>query len=405
MLHLIAEATEESETLKQMDLLLFKELLLEYPENKIIAEIAGKLIAEDAKEVNEGFNTVTEELRSHGIVRAEEGGQLAMFEKVTQPKVKLTPDEVAVFLRKERESEQEPQLTMFSFGGGQDSWCMLLKFIHDPEFRKRYAPHDLVICMSDTGNEFPWTYKAVKEAEKLCKEQGIAFKFLTPDMGYHTPGWQTLKANLKRNKVILGAAMGNKACTLSLKIGPVDKYMHEFMCNLYGFKDKREKTGWDLYHQKFGVKARVIIGFAKDEEVRAIKSDKLHESLPKWKQKYIQYAYPMLEEGWNRAAAQEIITKYRELMPPSNCMICFYQSDQELVWLERNHPEEFYEWVEMEKAKLDRYAGKVPKNYGVYGTITLLQKLAKAKEKYGHMTDAELWEYKMSHGHCVKSAY
>jgi hypothetical protein len=45
------------------------------------------------------------------------------------------------------------------------------------------------------------------------------------------------------------------------------------------------------------------------------------------------------------------------------------------------------------------------KNYGVYGTITLTEKLDQAKKKYGHWSDEQLWDYKMSHGHCVKSSY
>jgi tRNA(Ile)-lysidine synthase TilS/MesJ len=36
---------------------------------------------------------------------------------------------------------------------------------------------------------------------------------------------------------------------------------------------------------------------------------------------------------------------------------------------------------------------------------TLPVKLLKAVKEYGHMTDDELYDYKMSHGHCVATAY
>jgi len=333
-----------------------------------------------------------------------DGGQLSLFDKVE--KEKITPEMVAARATADREKEPNPQLTLLSFGGGQDSFAILYSMINDKAFRKKYAPNDLVVAMSDTGNEFPYTYKAIKEAQALCKKNNIPFHFITPDQGYHTPGWQNLKANLKRNRVILGAAMGSKACTISLKINVIDKFLHAYMCELYSIPQKQNKQSWQLYADKFGTKARILIGFAKDEEVRVIRSNKLHEFLPLWKRKNIQYVYPLIEEGWNRAIAQQVIGKYRsDIPPPSNCMICFYQSDQELLWLARNYPDEFAEWVEMERVKLERFEGTVPKNYGVYGAITLTQKLEKAKQKYGHMSNEELWEYKMSHGHCVKSAY
>ena len=84
-------------------------------------------------------------------------------------------------------------------------------------------------------------------------------------------------------------------------------------------------------------------------------------------------------------------------------MICFYSSDQEVLWLYRFYPEVYWDWVAMEKAKLAKY--NVEKNYGVYGKITLEQKLEKAQKLYGHWTDDQLNEYKYSHGHCIKSRY
>lgn len=64
----------------------------------------------------------------------------------------------------------------------------------------------------------------------------------------------------------------------------------------------------------------------------------------------------------------------------------------------------FYQWVQIEKAKLERIDAP-EKNFGVYGKITLLQKLDKAKKLYGNWTDEQLNEYKYSHGHCIKSKY
>lgn len=413
---LIDVSDEYNEVMQVLDKTVFDALKNLYPENRLIREIEQEYNQEQEKINNDGFNTVIEDTPVERPAPVEAIEQKTSKFSGINDMLGFEIDEfmendLAKNARRQatmnREAEDEPQLTMLSFGGGQDSWAFLYELINDPVIRKKYAPHDLVVAMSDTGNEFPYTYKYVLQAIALCDQHGIHFQFITNDQGYHTPGWMNLKDNMRRNKTILGAAMGVKACTPSLKIQVVDKYMYAYMCELYGFEPKINKQSWQQYKEKFGTKARVIIGFAKDEESRMLKSTKAHENLPKWKREHIQYVYPLVEEGWNRAAAQQIIRKYRgdDIPPPSNCMICFYQSEQELVFLERHYPEEFYDWVELEKAKLEKHEGLVTKNYGVYGNITLTQKLAQAKEKYGHWTDEQLWEYKMSHGHCVKSTY
>jgi hypothetical protein len=349
------------------------------------------------------------------------GTQLEMFSAiVSEPD--LTKENVSKELAIRRERQADPQLTVLSFGGGQDSWAILLMIINDPKFRKTYAPKDLVVVMSDTGNEFPYTLKANQEAKELCKKNNIPFFFLTNDMGYHTPGWMSLKDNLNRNHAILSATMNRKPCTGSLKINPINKFMYQYMSSLYGYPEVIYTTGvrspskanYRMYDQQFNCKLRVIIGFARDEEMRAIKSVNGFSDLSKWVQQYIQYSYPLIEMGISRSDAQKIITKYKDyLVPPSNCMICFYQSNEELVWLERNHPEEIEEWSIMEANKLKKFEHLGKKNNGIYGNISLKEKLVQAKltiskdwkVPIGQLTNEQLWEYKLSHGHCVKSSF
>lgn len=54
--------------------------------------------------------------------------------------------------------EGEQTLTLLSFGAGQDSTAILLKLIHDADFRTKYAPQDLIVVFSDTGDEHDETY-------------------------------------------------------------------------------------------------------------------------------------------------------------------------------------------------------------------------------------------------------
>jgi len=346
----------------------------------------------------------------------------------------LTKETVSEGLIKMRKANPDPQLTFLSFGGGQDSFAILYKLIKDNEFRKEYAPNDLVVVMSDTGNEFPYTYQAIEEAKVLCKANNIPFKFLTSDMGFHTRAWPNLTFNLEKNRSILSATMGVKACTGNLKINPCDKYLNNYLYKTYGGVDPQYKKRFDEglrstpiginfknYFEKFNCKVRVIIGFAKDEEMRVIKTLKMKHKLPKWKRDYVDFCFPLIEKKWNREAAQDIIKSYHKyLVPPSNCMLCFYQSDHEVVWLERNYPEMFKKWIDLEKNKLDKDVEQnQPKSNGVYGKVNLIEKLALAKAKYdkswkdgalsnvpiGEWTDDQLYEYKLSHGHCVNSNF
>lgn len=85
-------------------------------------------------------------------------------------------------------------------------------------------------------------------------------------------------------------------------------------------------------------------------------------------------------------------------------MRCPYLSKIELLWLARSRPEIYAECVEMERAKLRKFAHLGVKNYGVFKRRTLLEVLASAEAKYGHMTNCELYHYKMSHGHSCPRA-
>ena len=73
--------------------------------------------------------------------------------------------------------------------------------------------------------------------------------------------------------------------------------------------------------------------------------------------------------------------------------------------------EDYEKWVRMERAKLDADPERSPhlppeKYHGVFGANnTLPEVLQKAIEKYGHLTDEELDEHRMNHGHQVAQKY
>jgi hypothetical protein len=119
----------------------------------------------------------------------------------------------------------------------------------------------------------------------------------------------------------------------------------------------------------------------------------------------IEHVYPLIEFRRDRAAVQRTIQAYGHEVPmPSNCRFCPFQNGPELVYLERFHPEDWQEWVRLEAAKLERSRDS-PRNLGVRGAKPLPVVLEEEKRKYGHWSDEQLIDYKMSHGHCVKSKF
>lgn len=331
----------------------------------------------------------------------------------------------------------EPQLTILSLGGGQDSTYLFYRLIYDKRFRKKYAPGDLLVIMSDTGDEHLETYIHVRHLQKLAEKHMVDFVFLTNDMGYHSESWATLTTQYEKNKTC-GMNAGQKTCTVNLKINPIYRFVSDWVgekylvpqdCAADCYRDdfkandgKLGKYGWYtnlVAYAGLYQKVRVIIGIAAGEEERVEKAK--NAKVGKWMTLSVDRCYPLIDIGYDRAKCQKGIRKFGHKVPlPSNCRRCPFISPIELLWQSRFDREAFDEWVVFERnklwydvngrkrspknqAKIDR--GETIKSLGVFGTKTLEEKLADAEKKYGHMSDAELHEYKMSHGHCVSTSW
>lgn len=292
-------------------------------------------------------------------------------------------------------------LTYFLFGGGQDSTYILLKIIFDKEFRSRHIKGRLIVAMSDTGNEHDHTYDHLVWIQNLCINHDIAFFFIRKTDGYHGKNWRSLTEQYRNNKSI-GSAAFRQTCTDNLKVKPTDNFLETFIQYQYGYTGTRKKAIYQFVKDNGMI--RLILGFAEGEEKRTSNGNKFDAV---WKKINVERYYPLIIDKIDRQACIDYNeTKVPHLVFPSNCKLCLYQSDQEILWLHRFAPQDFKEWQELEEAKIKHYADKgILNNYGVYGKITLAQKLDKAQKLYGHWTDQELNEYKYSHGHCIKTKY
>lgn len=302
-------------------------------------------------------------------------------------------------------------LTVLWVGGGQDSTDLLYQHVYNPAYNQQYVGDSrFVAIMSDTGNEYPDTYAHAKRLQAFCEKHAIEFYHITPNMGYHGNTWASLQGQFERNDNIMGVGFP-KSCTDNLKIKVCYNFLADYLSRAYAMDGPGKRTFYQ-YAERFG-KLRSLIGFAKGEESRCAAKPQIElfpelikDHRPVWMKKNIQHEYPLIEQRKDRAGCQEYIkTVGHEVPMPSNCMMCPFQNDAELVYLERFHPQTWAYWVKRERAKIDKFAGqqKGGRNLGVKGEKLLPVALAEAKKRYGHWSDAQLRHYKMSHGHCVKS--
>lgn len=294
-------------------------------------------------------------------------------------------------------------MTVLSFGGGQDSTAILYLLINDIDFYLRYVRGHLIVVMSDTGDEHKETYEHIEQVRSYCAEHSVPFYFLTASDGYHPRTWPSLIEFMQTNDAIMSKAYP-KSCTDNLKIKPIYNFLDTYIAKeIYGVDShhsESKKSFIKRYATQHG-KIRVLIGIAAREESR------LGQDPPaKWMRDSIERVYPLVNEGFDRAECQRIIRGYGKTVPlPSNCRRCPFMNDVELLWLYRFYPNDYYVWVNMEARKIRKWEGIAARNLGVNGDKLLPEILERAIAKHGHMTDEELHEYKMSHGHCVKSKY
>ena len=368
-------------------------------------------------------------------------------------------------------SYQEPllhpsELTVLSFGGGQDSSSLLYMLALDPAFRARYAPRNLLVIMSDTGNEHPATLEHVTFIKGFCKLHDIEFVYLTADMGYHSDSWQSLKG-FYHLKGTIGSRAYVKSCTDQLKLQPIYRYINDYLSEKYGFtRSSKNKKAFGEFVEKFESKISMLIGIAAGEETRCAPTPEVEKSnfdrrlatishmlkagltipsktraarkmvkefeqkvrvlspaddyikkakqittqlfpmSPIWRRESVQVLYPLIPLGLNRKGCQEYMASTGlPVPPPSNCKICPFLGEIELLWLHRFLPEDLAEWVELERVKIEKHADKGDRNLGVWGKKLLPEVIAEVIAKHGHMTDLEVQNYKFSHGHCVASQY
>ena len=296
------------------------------------------------------------------------------------------------------------RLTILSFGGGQDSTALLYKYIYDLNFRALYAPEDFIVIMSDTGDEHKETYEHVAEIKTLCAAHGIEFHHITKDLGYHGT-WGDLRSFYNRT-ITVGSKCFRKTCTDNLKLKPIHRYLETYLTGRYDLSahcayPKGRKRAFKEFVSKHG-RVTMMVGIAAGEEKRVGDPEKRQ----KWERESIDVIYPLIDMKMDRAACIEYIASTGHKVPqPSNCILCPFLSEVELLYMDRFLNADLQEWIRIEANKIERFKDRDGENLGVWGKVLLPEKLEEVRAKHGHMSNDELVDYKMSHGHCVASKY
>lgn len=303
-------------------------------------------------------------------------------------------------------------LTILSFGGGQDSSAILAKLIEDDELYNRYVGDDeLLVVMSDTGDEHPATYFHVESVREICEEHGIDFRLIEAGSKFHLDSWQNLiDPQIRNGDSEFQPTMvqrGTKSCTHNLKLYPIYKFVDEWINERfdYGYKTYDSggcrKNALKRLYEEHG-RIDVLLGYASGEEDRKEASLEIEEKeqdgeFAVWKQA-LRRRFPLIEEGLDRQDCQRINREFYDYRVwPSNCMRCPYQSDAEILWLDQEHPDLIEQWLEIEERKIDRDDAET--NHGVFGEEeSLADRLERVREELGDLSDEELFERKFSHG-------
>lgn len=306
------------------------------------------------------------------------------------------------------------KLTILSFGGGQDSTAILYKYIYDESFRAQYAPGRFLVIMADTCDEHYETRDHVNDIQTICLQHGIEFVLITPALGHHRGSW----AEGWRGRMWADNQVGSKAlsktCTHKLKLEVMGNFIESWLEENYNIPRIRNSAGKSYKKAYYEFTARHgkitrLVGISAGEEKRVAKSG---SDPRRWARECTETIYPLIDMGLDRKGCQDYIKSVgHKVPPPSNCMLCPWMNEIELIWLNRFHPADYNEWVLIEDNKIKNFKG-TGANHGVWptrrqdpGTRTLPMVLAGAQEKHGHMSDEQLHDYKMSHGHCVASKY
>lgn len=198
-----------------------------------------------------------------------------------------------------------------AFSGGVESTTMCLLFGKDAD-----------AIFADTGFEHKLLYDRLDKVQQKIREfHQNDFKIIRIQSKHGS-----LKEYIKKQKYY--PSFQARFCTRLFKIEPIDNFLKQF-------KDE-------------GVE--LMIGLNADETERTGNHGNL---------KFVQYSYPLIKNGINRATCEELLRKaklhpeFPVYMRRGGCVGCFYKSKNEYEAMIHLSPDEFDEVAELEESIQD----------------------------------------------------
>lgn len=235
-----------------------------------------------------------------------------------------------------------------AYGGGVDSTAMLIRLV-------QLGIRIDAILFADTGGELPRTYQFICLFSDWLEARGYprvttVRNIATRDskQGAKKGVFESLEDQLLRLGNLPPVAYGSHTCAAKMKVRPQDLHI--------------EQSEWARASWAQGRKVLKLVGFEAGEGYRAAR--KSFRDVANG-EKY-EIHFPLIEWGWDRAACEAVIAQAGLPSPgKSACFFCPMRKEEEIVDLEREHPELYARALALEARALD--SGRVTTIKGLGG--------------------------------------
>lgn len=222
--------------------------------------------------------------------------------------------------------------TILSYGGGADSFAMLLDALDRGERPNAAVFADVGSGKGDDG-EWPDTYRHIREhAMPICAREGIAFHWITTEE-YQIRGHESLLAYFEAKRLMPSRL--SRLCTSAAKVERIAAFLRDRFA---------------------GEEFEVWVGFEAGEEVRA-------ENDPHGKVRSADgrmNRFPLMERGLCRCRAVELIRAHGLPVPrKSACVYCPFSTRGDFRTLDRELPATFARVERMEENCRPTKSGKI----------------------------------------------
>jgi hypothetical protein len=231
---------------------------------------------------------------------------------------------------------EAPSAKVLSYGGGLDSFAMLLDAIERAEPPDVVVFVDIADAMHEDPGEWPGTYRHVREQViPLCARLGVPFVWLD-STHYPVRGARSLFAWLRERRQI-PVAGPSRVCTSVAKVERFERWMDDTFP---------------------GRTVEVWVGFEAGEEGRAERDPNAGRPRRCARARRIN-RFPLIERALCRCRCEALVRRLGYPVPrKSACVFCPYASRGDWQTFARELPGEFAQVVELEAAKPPTRSGQ-----------------------------------------------